>query len=124
MSIFILVTSNYAHGNHIDVYSNNVNKVGLLSLDDNSEKNITNVKVNYNPVAEQIFVSFKLSKAGHVSIKLMDALGNEVLNLSNSSFEGGMHNLSFETEGKVSAGFYFIRVTSGIETIVKRVSIR
>lgn len=89
-----------------------------------AEKVITNVKVMYNPVAEQISVSFKLTKQSSVAIKLMDALGNEVLNLSNSTLEAGNQNLSFETEGKVSPGFYFVRVGSGTETVVKRISIR
>jgi len=55
---------------------------------------------------------------------LMDALGNEVLNLSNSTIDAGVQNLSFDTDGKVSPGFYFVRVSSGSETVVKRVSIR
>jgi len=91
---------------------------------ENSTKLITNVKVLYNPVVEQISVSFKLSKQGTVVIKLMDALGNEVLNLSNSVLEAGTQNLSFETNGKVTPGFYFVRVTASNETIVKRISIR
>lgn len=92
--------------------------------DDAAEKVVTNVKVMYNPVAEQISVSFKLTKQSNVAIKLMDALGNEVLNLSNSTLDAGNQNLSFETEGKVSPGFYFVRVGSGTETVVKRISIR
>ncbi|MFZ4863092.1 T9SS type A sorting domain-containing protein [Sphingobacterium sp. Mn56C] len=88
------------------------------------EKIINNVKAMYNPVASQITVSFKLSKQSPVSIKLMDALGNEVLNLSNSTIDAGVQNLSFDTDGKVSPGFYFVRVSSGSETVVKRVSIR
>lgn len=92
--------------------------------DEAAEKVVTNVKVMYNPVAEQISVSFKLTKQSNVAIKLMDALGNEVLNLSNSTLDAGNQNLSFETEGKVSPGFYFVRVGSGTETVVKRISIR
>ena len=92
--------------------------------DDAAEKVVTNVKVMYNPVAEQISVSFKLTKQSNVAIKLMDALGNEVLNLSSSTLDAGNQNLSFETEGKVSPGFYFVRVGSGTETVVKRISIR
>jgi hypothetical protein len=78
----------------------------------------------YNPIAEQINVNFKLAKESAVVIKLMDALGNEVLSLSNSTYEEGSQSLSFETEGKVSAGFYFVKLTSGTETVIKRVSIR
>lgn len=102
----------------------NVSTSVLLSKDTDIEKNINNVKVSHNPIADQISVSFKLAKQSTVTIKLMDALGNEVLSLYNSTLESGTHGLSFETEGKITAGFYFVRVTSGIETIVKRVSIR
>lgn len=88
------------------------------------EKIITNVKVFYNPVAEQITMTFKLSKQNDVTIKVMDALGNEVLNLMNGSLEGGIQSLSFEANGKVSTGVYFVRVSSGTETVVKRISVR
>lgn len=92
--------------------------------EEETEKLINNVKVFYNPVAEQITVSFKLSKQSVVTIKVMDALGNEVLNLMNGRLDGGMQNLSFEANGKLTTGFYFVRVTSGAETVVKRISVR
>lgn len=123
--LFILASAYFAHANGISVaYGSHNNLFALDAKDQGSDKVITNVKVMYNPVAEQISASFKLTKQGNVSIKLMDALGNEVLNLSNSSLDAGSHNLSFETEGKVSAGFYFVRVSFGAETVVKRISIR
>ena len=96
----------------------------LAKEKDDSEKNITNVKVMFNPVAEQISISFKLTKQSTVSIKLMDALGNEVMNLLNSNLESGTQNHSFDTNEKVTPGFYFVRVTSGSETIIKRLAIR
>lgn len=112
-----------AEGNHLTLEKYEA-KVSLLAKESDVEKNINNVKVSHNPVGDQINVSFKLNNQSTVTIKLMDALGNEVLNLYNSTLESGTHALSFETEGKVTAGFYFVRVTSGIETVVKRVSIR
>jgi len=105
-------------------YNNNDKKVVLLSKDEETDKNITNVKVGYNPVVAQISVSFKLSKDSHVSIKLMDALGNEILNLSNSTMEEGTHSLSFDKGEKVTEGFYFVRIIVGTDVVVKRVSIR
>lgn len=89
-----------------------------------AEKIITNVKVFYNPIAEQVSVTFKLGKSTSISIKLMDALGNEMLTLYNGDLDEGMQSLSFETEGKLTAGFYFVRVSSGSETVIKRISIR
>lgn len=89
-----------------------------------SEKLINNVKVFYNPVAEQITLNFTLSQQNIVVIKVMDALGNEVLNLMNGRLEAGLQSLSFDTDGKLSTGFYFVRVSSGTETVVKRISVR
>lgn len=95
-----------------------------FSADENPEKNVSNVKVIYNPIVEQISVTFKLAKQSTVVIKLMDALGNEVLSLANSNLEGGNHSLAFDTESKLSEGIYFIRVSTGTEVVTKRVVIR
>ncbi|MGJ1196194.1 T9SS type A sorting domain-containing protein [Sphingobacterium spiritivorum] len=89
-----------------------------------SDKLINNVKVFYNPIAEQVTVSFKLGKQNAVSIKVMDALGNEVLGLMNNTLDAGNQNLAFETNGKLSSGFYFVRVVAGTETVIKRISVR
>ena len=96
----------------------------VLPVEENVEKLINDVKASYNPVVEQIVVSFKLSKQSQVNIKLMDALGNEVLALFSGSMEEGSQNHIFDTNEKVSPGFYFLRVSSGAETIVKRISIK
>lgn len=92
--------------------------------EEDNDKLINNVKVFYNPISEQISVTFKLAKVNNITIKVMDALGNEVLNLHNGSLDAGMQNLSFDTQQKLSEGFYFVRVSGGSETIVKRISIR
>ena len=95
-----------------------------ISVAEESDKVITNVKVFYNPIAEQVLLTFKLSQQQNVSIKVMDALGSEVLNLMNGRLDAGSQNLSFDTNGKLSTGFYFVRVTSGSETVVKRISVK
>src|SRR5690606_32899137 len=63
--------------------------------DEDNDKLINNVKVFYNPISEQISVTFKLAKVNNISIKVMDALGNEVLGLHNGSLDAGMQSLSF-----------------------------
>lgn len=92
--------------------------------DQDKDKLINNVKVFYNPIAEQVTINFSLSQQNTVVVKVMDALGNEVLNLLNSRLDEGMQSLSFDTEGKLSKGFYFVRVSSEAETVVKRISVR
>lgn len=101
-----------------------VSNFTLHAIDQENEKLINNVKVFYNPVAEQITLNFSLSQQNTVVIKVMDALGNEVLNLMNGRLDAGLQSLSFDTDGKLSTGFYFVRVSSGTETVVKRISVR
>ncbi len=102
--------------------SRNVAKVNLLA--EQSDKLINDVKVLYNPIAGEVTVNFKLNKSNTVVIKIMDALGNEVLNLHNSSLEAGQQSLSFDVNQKLSEGFYFVRVSSGTESVVKRFTVR
>lgn len=100
------------------------NKRVSKSLIEESDKAITNVKVFYNPVAEQIAVSFKLGKSSVTSIKVMDALGNEVSTLLNDDLESGIQSLTFDTNSELPAGFYFVRVSVGSDSVIKRISIR
>ncbi|HLS37656.1 MAG TPA: T9SS type A sorting domain-containing protein [Sphingobacterium bovisgrunnientis] len=109
------------------VYANSLPVDASMSIDrekETADKLITNVKASYNPVVEQIVVSFNLAKQSSVTIKLMDALGNEVLHLFNGNLDEGNQNHLFDTNEKVTPGFYFLRVASGSETIVKRISIK
>jgi len=129
------VQSDSSSFNHKSIYSyttketkgsfsqtNNHSAKNYLAVD--NDKLINTVKVFYNPVADQISVSFKLGRQNNVSIKVMDALGSEVLQLLNSNLEGGVQTLTFETNNKLTTGFYFVRVVAGSETVVKRISIR
>lgn len=87
------------------------------------EKLISNVKIFPNPVADQINLSFRLDKQAEVSIKVMDALGNEVMTLLSQQLDAGDQSHVFETHNKLSKGYYFIRVAAGTETVVKRISV-
>lgn len=88
-----------------------------------SDKLLSNVKIFPNPVTEYINLSYRLSKAQVVKVKVMDALGNEVLTLLNQRVEAGNQNHSFEVQNRLSTGIYFVRVSAGTETIVKRISV-
>lgn len=128
VSSLLLVTSSVAPAmasNSAYSYFSKPNTIShLANFADETDKVITNVKVFYNPIAEQVLITFKLSQQQNVSIKVMDALGSEVLNLMNGRLDAGSQNLSFEANGKLTSGFYFVRVTSGSETVVKRVSVK
>jgi len=89
----------------------------------NDDKLLSNVKVFPNPVADNINLSFRLGKQHAVSIKVMDALGNEVMTLLDQELDSGNQSHSFETNNRLTSGFYFIRVSAGAETVVKRISV-
>lgn len=87
------------------------------------DKLVNSVKIFPNPVSDNINLSFRLSRQSTVSIKVMDALGNEVMTLLNQQLEAGEQNHAFDTQNKLTTGFYFIRVLAGNETVVKRISV-
>ena len=105
-------------------FSSNQNTLLVERTEEINEKLINNVKVFFNPIAEQVSVNFKLGKQATVTIKIMDALGNEVANLMNGRLDAGLQNLSFDGVSKLNPGVYFVRVSSGTETVIKRFSVR
>ncbi|GGC22666.1 hypothetical protein GCM10011386_13180 [Parapedobacter defluvii] len=88
-----------------------------------NEKLLSSVKVFPNPIVDQISLSYRLSKQSPVSIKVMDALGNEVMTLLSQELDAGPQSHVFDTSNKLTNGFYFIRVSAGTETVVKRISV-
>lgn len=87
------------------------------------DKLVSNLKVYPNPVSEQLNLSYIVTKDSNVTIKIMDVLGNEVTTLLSQRLSAGAQNNSFNISSKVNAGFYFIRLIVGSETIVKRISV-
>src|SRR5690606_14643165 len=88
-----------------------------------NNKTLSNVKIYPKPATDQINLSFKLNKGITVSIKIMDALGNEISTLLSQRLEEGDQVQNFTLNSNLSSGFYFIRIMAGTETIVKRIQI-
>lgn len=86
-------------------------------------KTISNVQVFPNVISDQINLSFKLGKDTKVSIKIMDALGNEITTLLSEHLTSGDQNLGYAVNGKLNSGYYFIRLMAGNETIIKRIQV-
>lgn len=88
-----------------------------------SSKVLNNVKVFPTPVTDQITLAFRLSKETKVTIKIMDALGNEISTLFSQRLMAGEQSQGFMINGKLNSGYYFIRVSAGTETVVKRIQV-
>jgi hypothetical protein len=85
---------------------------------------LSNVKVFPNPTVETVNLSFRLGKRVDVSIKVMDALGNELMTLLSQTLDAGNQNQSFDVQKRLSPGLYFVKVTAGAETVIKRISVQ
>jgi hypothetical protein len=94
-----------------------------FKADPENSKTLSNVKVFPNPVTDQINLVFRLNRDIKVTIKIMDALGNEITTLLSQRLSAGDQSQGFMINGKLNSGYYFIRLTAGSETIVKRIQV-
>ena len=75
---------------------------------------------NYpNPFNPSTTISFSIPKAGHVSLKIYDVLGNEVATLVNTNLNASNYVVSWDANAFAS-GVYFYKLMSGDFTDVKK----
>jgi len=68
---------------------------------------------NYpNPFSASTTISFSLSESTPVTLRVYNALGEEVATLINGEMDAGLHNATFNGE-KLQNGMYFYRLTAG-----------
>lgn len=90
----------------------------------NKDKLLTVVKIYPNPVEDQLNIILSIGKDGtQTTIKIIDLLGNEVVTLANERLNAGEQTKSFAIPSRLNAGIYFLRVTAGSESQVKRISV-
>ena len=109
---------NFGYVQYNDLVSNNKS-----STNTKPEKILTVVKVYPNPVDDQINVILRMDRESNLSVKIMDLLGNEVVTLSNERIPAGEQTKSYTIPNRLNAGIYFLKIMSGSETVVKRISV-
>jgi hypothetical protein len=95
-------------------------KVNVYKPDD---KLLNNVQVYPNPVTEMVNLKYELSRNSNVTIKIMDVLGNEIITTFSQRVEAGEKTFSYQLNGKLTRGFYFVRIMAGTESVIKRISV-
>ncbi|MET4081575.1 hypothetical protein ABIB40_001524 [Pedobacter sp. UYP30] len=89
-----------------------------------AEKLLTIVKIYPNPVESQLNIVLAIAKDNTpVTIKIMDLLGNEVVTLSNEKLPAGEQTKTFSIPTRMNPGIYFLKVTAGSESQIKRISV-
>ena len=72
-----------------------------------------------NPFNPSTAISYQLSAAGRVTLKVYDVLGREVATLVNGKENAGYYRVNFDGS-KLASGVYFYRLTAGDFTSVKK----
>jgi hypothetical protein len=79
---------------------------------------------NPNPASRETRVRFSLPRAGRVSLAVYDANGRRARILADGEQSAGTHEVNWnlrQTSGaRVSAGLYFVRLTTAEGTLVRR----
>jgi hypothetical protein len=89
-----------------------------------NDRNVAQLKfsVSPNPTTGQIFTNFSLDRASEVVIDLMDVSGRQMQRLFRGRLTAGDQRMDFQL-GQHPAGIYFLRVTEGQKTAVRRIVI-
>ncbi len=89
---------------------------GGTDVADNQVKPIQYVlNQNYpNPFNPETVISYQLPTGSHVSLKVYDMLGKEIVTLVDEFQQAGIHNLKFSIfNSQLSSGVYFYRIAAG-----------
>ncbi|MBS1514451.1 MAG: T9SS type A sorting domain-containing protein [Bacteroidetes bacterium] len=106
---------------YISTYTNSLiqapisNLVGVQNTGNSDIPSSFNLKQNYpNPFNPNTVISYRLSVAGDVSLKVYDLAGNEVAALVNEKQNAGSYSVTFDA-GKynLSSGVYFYKLNAG-----------
>lgn len=78
---------------------------------------------NYpNPSNPTTTINYQIPNAGHVSLKLFDAIGTEITEIVNEEKSPGKYSVKFDAS-KLASGIYFYRLRSGNYINIKKMII-
>ncbi|MFN0158130.1 MAG: choice-of-anchor J domain-containing protein [Bacteroidota bacterium] len=75
---------------------------------------------NYpNPFNPSTTISYQLSTGNHITLKVYDVLGREVVSLVDAHMEAGQHSVQLDG-GTIASGMYFYKLVAGEYTEVRK----
>ena len=75
-----------------------------------------------NPVMDQTSISFYLPKSSKVRLMVSNTLGQEIMTLTDTSYQKGMHTINMDAAG-LSTGVYFYKMKADKTIITKQLTI-
>ena len=101
-----------------------INKIscgtGVLTSVVSAEYQNLNMLCKPNPFSQFQTTNYELRQAGHVTLKVLDMLGNEVSTLVDGFMPAGRHEARFDAAG-LPEGMYFLKLQAGGEVVTKKV---
>ena len=106
---------------YAQVFSNGMIAKKVDDLEDNITVSINENKIdNYpNPFNPSTIISYQLINAGHVTLKVYDNLGREIITLVNREQSSGKYSVNF-TADNLASGIYYYRITADGFTATKK----
>ena len=91
-----------------------INPAPITDIDDGAAPLYTfELQQNYpNPFNPSTTIRFQVPQKTHVSLRVFNALGQEVAELMNETVAAGMHTVEFDA-GNLPSGVYFYRIQAG-----------
>lgn len=103
-----------------DTTSRRLTDVGDDSYDVSSIPVKFNVEQNYpNPFNPSTTIRYSLPEAGHVTLRLYNLLGQEIMTLVDQIQEPGFKSVTFEVSG-VASGMYYYRIEANGMVVTKK----
>ena len=97
-------------------------KIEIISVQNQNDEPIKSFSLeqNYpNPFNPYTTISFSLDKAGKVTLKVYNIVGQEVIALIDGEMEEGEHKIVWELENTAS-GIYFYKLSSKGKTKTRK----
>jgi hypothetical protein len=99
--------------------------IGVTSTEDETDNtpNVYSIEQNYpNPFNPATTIRYSIPKEGFVSLKVYNAIGEEVTKLVNEIKDAGNYNVVFDATN-LASGVYFYRIQAGTFSQVKKMII-
>jgi len=121
---YSFVDQNPTGGNNFDYRLKQVDNNGAYKYSDVIDVKVVPAKYelfqNYpNPFNPATTIKYAVAKAEHVTLKVYDEIGRELLTLVNENKAAGQYNATFDGS-KLTSGVYFYRMEAGSFSAVKK----
>jgi hypothetical protein len=79
------------------------------------------MNIQPNPMNETSEISFNLNKKDNVKVEVLDLVGRHIATVANNELSAGSHSYVIRKDKIGASGFYFIKLTVGNTSCIKKI---